>query len=253
MRRSLLLCGSTLLAVLAGCAATEERDSLAERLRRDGTLLTQLASYDAEERNRGVERVKGLGKEQGTALALYLLQEPTLDDYRRDVVLARILADWRDPRAVRYLLATLKQPDQGAVGIAGEGLLVFADRPEVLDALSEQLREGAVSERRTAADILSRMGTPRAIEIFAGRFKEEGSEEVRAPMLLGVLESRSPLRKRFLIDGLTDSDLAIRELAWEAVRQYPDVPVATFDPAGPLEERSKDIAVLRLWERGVER
>ena len=253
MRCLLLVVGPLALAWWTGCAAPEERETLAERLRRDGTLLRQLASYEGEERNAGIARVKALGKEQGSLLALYLLQEPTLDDYRLDVVLARILSDWRDPRAIGYLLGTLKQQDQGAVDIAAEGLLVFADRPEVLDALSEQLREGAVPERRTAANTLSRMGTPRAIEIFAERFKDESSKEVRAPMLLGVLESRSPLRKSFLVGALVDADLAIRELAWEALRQYPDVPVVAFEPAGPLDERSKGVAVLRLWERGVER
>ena len=62
-----------------------------------------------------------------------------------------------------------------------------------------------------------------------------------------AIQSKSPRRREFLIDSLTDPDLSLRELAWSALRKYPDLPQAAYAPDGPLEDRARDVATLRLW------
>jgi HEAT repeat protein len=172
-----------------------------------------------------------------------------LDDYRVEVVLARILADWKDARAIGYLLQSLRFPDDGAVSIAAEGLLVFSDNEHVIDALREMLGDPEPRNRLTAAKILSRARTLKAVEVLAARFKEESDKETRALLLLGIMESRYPHRRQFLIDALVDGDLAIRQLAWQGLQDYPNLPKVAYDPDGPLEERARDVAELRLWQK----
>ena len=244
---------AALVLLLPACASQDEARSLAEDLKEDSRLLFQLASYEASERNEGVRRVKSLGQEQGTWLCLYILQEPTIDDYRVEVVLARLLADWKDPRAIGYLLQSLKLPDDGAVRIAAEGLLVFKDNAHVAEALREMLSSSQARERLTAAEILSRFHTAPALEILAGHFRKESEREIRAQILVELLDSKAPQRKAALIDALVDPDAAIREAAWTGLKDYPDLPRVAYDPEGPLEERARCVADLRLWQQGKRR
>jgi hypothetical protein len=239
---------AALLAV-AGCASEDER-TLADRLKEDSTLLAQLASHDPAEYNRGIARVKALGKTNGTGLILYLLQDPSIDNYRMEVVLARILADWRDPRAVGFLLQNLGSQDAGAAQIAKEGLLVFDDDPEVMVHVREMLGQEDVRARRVAADFLSRVETAEALAAAAARLRVETDAEVRALLLLGVLEGKgSRAKDGVLIDLLNDPDPAIRHLAWATLRRRPDVPEVSYAPDAALEERVKGVAQLRLWQK----
>jgi hypothetical protein len=203
-------------------------------------VLRQLASFDIKERAEGVSRFKKLGKEQGTALVLYILGDKTLDNYRVEVMLARILADWKDPRAIGYLLESIKSPDDGA----------FSDNPRVLEAMGEQLQGPAARDRELAARTLLGFKTPQSVELLASRLKAETVKEVRAQIVVAIINSKHPRRREYLIDALTDPDLAIRELAWTVLKKYPELPRVAYDPDGPLEDRARDVATLRLWLHG---
>lgn len=229
------------------CSTPQDRLSPAEFVRENSNLLQQLGSYVESEQRQGISRVKKLGREQGSAVALYLLQDPKLDEYRVEVVLARILADWRQPSAIPFLLQSLSAPDDGAVRIASEGLLAFGDSEPVLQALEEMLQRPVVRDRRTAAEILKRLSNPRVTEVILARWAGETDRDVRGAYLVRLIQTKHPRRRELLVTALTDPDLGIRSLAWETLRKYPDLPRINFDPDGSLEERARDVAVLRLW------
>jgi len=46
---------------------------------------------------------------------------------------------------------------------------------------------------------------------------------------------------------LTDADSAIRQEAWRALKKYPNLPGVTYNPDGPIEDRARDVAMLRIW------
>jgi hypothetical protein len=241
------------LFLLAGCAAPDEKLTPAQYVEKNSNILERLRSYKESERQEGIERFQRLGREQGSAIILYVLGDPKLNDYRLEVVLARILADWKNPEAIRFLLSNLKALDDGATRIAAEGLLAFQDNPIVLEALEEMLKSPVLRERRTAAETLSKFRGPRVAEVLGPRLRAETDGEVRGLILLGVLLNHHPRRKEFLVDALTDADPAIREEAWRALKKYPDLPRVRFDPNGALEERAGDVATLRLWLKEAKR
>jgi len=243
------------LALLAAaCAADPEEMTPAEWLRANTRLLEKLRSYEANERMEAINAFKRVGRERGTLYALTLLHDRTLDDYRIEVVLARILADWQDRRAVPFLLEGLRYPDRGAVEIAKQGLEVFRDDPIVIDRLMDAVKSEVVAQRRSAAEVLSKIGGDRAAGLFGERYKSEPDPEVRAHFLMAIRDSRHPGRTRFLIDALTDPDVSLRHYAWNVLRKSGELPAgAEFDPDGSSGERARTVAVLRLWAEGAER
>ena len=244
------------LALTAGCKSDaeireEEREAtISEILEDRSTLLRDLASYDAATRNGAIRRVKELGREQGRALVLHLLMDPHLENYRVEVVLARVLADWKDKRAIPYLLQFLPHPDRGVALYASQGLLVFGGDPQITAALGELLESEVVAERQVAAETLSRVDAPEVLKVCLRHYETEEDESVRAALLMPFLQSRHPERKRVLVTALGDDELAIRELAWGALQDYPDLPRSGYSPRASEVERAKAIAVLELWLRG---
>jgi HEAT repeat protein len=234
---------------LCGCSTPEDRLTPAEFVNENSTLLQQLASYRDSEQREGISRLERLGKEQGSAVILYILSDPKLDSYRVEVVLARILAEWKDPRAAPYLLRNLTVPDRGAAARASEGLVALGDRPQIMAALEELLARPAVEDRAIAAETLSRLASARVPDLFMARWSSEPSAEIRGLFLVTLIRSRHPKRKAFLVDALTDSDAAIRSEAWGALRRYPDCPAIPFEPDGAIEDRARQVAALRMWAR----
>ncbi len=239
-----------LLLPSAGCSTPDERKSPAQFVRENSNLLQQLGSFVDSEQREGIARIRRLGRDQGSAVAFFILDDPSFNEYRVEVVLARILADWKQPRAIGHLLKNLNLPDEGAVRIASEGLIAFGDNLQVQSALEEMLSRPAERDRRIAAEILKRMPSPRVPDLFLARRKVEPDREVRGIFLVTFIGSSHRQRREFLVDSLTDPDLAIRTLAWEALGKYPDLPRIDFAPDGALEARAKDVAVLRLWVKG---
>lgn len=248
-----LVAGGLLLpACLAGCSTPETELSPSEWIEQNPTVFGKLKSYDEEERRDAVARLKALGRDQGTAVIYWVLSDRTLDDYRLEVILARILADWKDPRAVPYLLENLESPDDGAVRIASEGLLIFGDSPEVMETLEELLESEADQPRSAAVDLLAGIGTRRTIEMLGERINRELNPEIRARMVIAVISSRNPRRLEFLIDALNDNDPAIRELAWVEVQKYRQVPDVEYSPRAPDKERAQAVGALRVWLRNMQ-
>lgn len=233
-----------------GCSTPEEAMSPAEWIDANQTVFSKVRSYEESERKEGISRLKALGREEGTAVMYLFLSDPKLQDYRLEVVLARLLAEWKDSRAIPFLLQNLSVPDDGAVRIAAEGLLVFGDHPHVMDALVEMVAGVTVGERQTAADLLAKIGTDRAVAVLGGRLKAELDPEVRARMVIGVIQSRDSRRAEYLIDALTDQEEAIRDVAWGALRRLPGLPSVEYRPGDPPDRRAKAIGELRIWLAG---
>jgi len=240
-----VLLGCTFL--LAGCAGQPRRPTVAEWLQENTLILEQLRSYDRKERSEGIHRFLRLGQERGTEVVTFLLNDPALDDYRIELVLARILAEWKDARAIPYLIRNLKSRDTGAVEIAREGLIVFRDEPRILVVVSELLTDPDPTARSVAAGILSEMSSREAVELLAGRLQGEEDREIRAACLMGILGSGHARRTAFLIDALSDPEPEIRGMAWEAIASKS--PPARFDPEGDPAERAQAVLELRRWAR----
>ena len=245
-----LALGFPLVLGFGGCSNPEAVKSPAELLEENSTVVEELKSYDSRERTRGISRFKKLPKDQGTALILYILSDPKLDDYRLEIILARILADWKDARAIPFLLSGLESPDDGAARIAFEGLVVFGDQPRILAALEELLKSPVQQNRLRAAEALSKIGGEEAVGFLGTAYKGEIDATVRAQMLLGVIKSRHPQRKQFLVDALTDTDQALRQTAWDELKRYRDLPKVEYSPDGSLEDRARAVGELRIWVKG---
>ncbi len=244
----------------AGCSSTDEPEpkTVKEILEENSTLLVDLASYQSVVRDEAAQRVRQLGREQGTALILHLLTDPTLEDDRVEIVLARILAEWRDPRAVPYLLQFLPHPDRGAQRNAVEGLALFPSDPRVMDALGELVMSEDRREREIAAATLIRLRTPAALDLCARRVRQEPDPKTRANLLIAIVNSDHAQRKRVLVESLDDLDQAIRELAWAGLERYPDLPdEVDYSPSGTPKandpavraKRESNLRILRLWAR----
>ncbi len=237
------------LLVAAACSAPEKRQSPGEWIRENTIILEQLRSYDDKERREGVNRFLRLGREQGIEVVAFLLDDPSLkDDYRIEVVLARILADWKDPRAIPFLLSFLKHPDRGAVGIAREGLLIFGEDPAVFAGFGEMLRDGDPKSREVAAGFLSELKSGRAAELLAEHRRSEGEREIRALCVFALLETRHERRAQLLVEALDDADADIRQTAWQAVSRLK--PPVRFNPRGDPAERERAVGELKRWSAG---
>lgn len=234
--------------IAAGCGGPPPRQTPAEWMAENTTILTQLVSYDKKEQHEGINRILSLGKERGIAVVNYLLEDEGLQrmkDYRLEVVLARILADWKDTRAIPTLLRNLEGTDSGALAIVREGLITFGDNPLILDSMREHLQDADTELRRTCVEVLSEMKGPEAVKLLSEHRRIEEDATIRGLCVLGILQSRDPRRTSFLVDCLEDADPAIRREAWlGVVRKSPPV---VFDPRGDLVSRARSIAALKTW------
>lgn len=252
-----VVCAAAVLAFWCGCSSSEgpKRKTVKELLEENSSVLYDLASYDSAVRDDAADRLKKLGKEQGTAVILHLLRDPTLDDERVEIVLARILASWKDRRAIPYLLQFLNHPDQGAVRNASEGLLEFAAEPQIMAALEEMLESDVVRERRIAAETVVQMRGEEVFEICAKHYRSEEDDEVRAMFLVFIATNESPERKRLLIEALDDPRRDIRWLAWRGLQDYSDLPAIDYSPEESPDtntaKREQNRRILYLWEGGA--
>lgn len=238
-----MACGSL------SCSSNEPKTP-AEYINANSSLLRQLSSYTDAEQREGIDRIRKLGREQGSAVILYILSDRSLEDYRVQVVLGCLLAEWHHPAAISTLLAILKVDDEGAVARASDGLLLFADNPQLIDALGEMLHNAAPRERLIAAEILAKCSSAKTVSFFVENFKGETDASVRAVYLVGLIQSSDPRRRAFLVDALTDPDDAIRSEAWRALRRGDRLPGGiAYDPQAPLEDRAREVAKLKLWVR----
>lgn len=246
--RRLALSGLLLLAGTgASCSSSDEQAegmTFTEFLEENSSIIVQLGGYDIDERARAVNRIKALGRETGSQVIVHLLMEQQLDNPRAEVVLARILADWRDRRAIEYLVGFLGVP--GASQIAAEGLKVFHGDPYLIEVLEQDLKSPVNARRRIATEVLSEIGGEEAVGVFGERYKGETDRDVRALFLFAIRDSEHPRRKEFLVDALTDPEEGLRVLAWRTLSRYDDLPPVDFDPAADPAERSHAVATLRV-------
>jgi hypothetical protein len=234
------------LAAGAGCKGEEKRQTPAEWLEENTIILRQLRSYDKRELHEGIDRFLKLGKERGTDVVNYILDDPNLDP-RAELVLARIMAEWKDVRAIPKLLPNLQNQDRGAAEIAKEGLVIFGDNPHILEAMKEMIADPDVETRLDAAEIVSEMKSAAAKTLLIDAFKREQNQDVRGVCFLGVLTGnpRDPRRTSFLVDALDDRDPELRRRSWDAIALLN--PPIRFDPDGDPDSRKGQIEILRRW------
>lgn len=237
------------LCLLGGCGSSDKREfGPAEWVNENLGVFRQLRSLDEKERKAGIERFKRLGPEQGSAVALYVLMDPKVEDERLELQLACILAEWQDRRAIPFLLPFLELPDEGAARLAADALLQsFPDSQKLMEHLADMLGRESTRDRLTAATMLAKLASQQAAALLASRLKAELDPEVRAQIVIGIERSRHPKRLEYLIDALLDSDLAIREFAWNAVKKARGLPRVEYSPDGSDVERALAVGELRLW------
>ena len=225
-----LLVGAILCAsVLGGCGGSPERQTPAEWVRENTLILSQLTSYREAERQRGAQRFLNLGKEQGSEVVVYFLNDPVVkDDTRATVMLAWLLSRWQDRRGIPYLLDALSRGQELQVVV--DGLRVYGEDRRILDRLRETVASSDRNVRSASTSVLSEMGGESTLEIVAARMKSEPDSDIRGQFLLAILEAKpSPRRRELLVDALTDPDLEIRRFAWTALTEEKGVP-RIYDP-----------------------
>jgi len=236
--------------VLSGCsAAPEEKLTPTDWLRENSSVLRDLESFEKGRQQQAVVRLKNLGPDRGGAVVIALLSDSKVD-YRGEVLLARLLAEWRDPRGIRYLLKYLQHQDQGAVELAGQGLIAFEGDRTVSRALLEMLENPSINQRIAAAGVLSEMDSEDLMERFSELYRKESEKVVRGILVRTVLQGKHPRRDEFLLEALLDADLAIREMAWGAVKKRARLPEVKYEPSGDEAARVKAVNILRRWLAG---
>ena len=235
--------------LLGGCSTAEEKPTSTYWLRENSSVLRDLESFEKSRQQQAVVRLKKLGPDRGAAVIVALLRDSQVG-YRGEVLLARLLADWRDPRGISYLLKYLRHQDQGAVEIAVQGLVAFEGNREVNIALLEMLKSPTDTQRAAAAGVLSEIRSAELLDRFLDFYSGESEREVRGVLVKALLQSKHPRRDEFLVEVLMDSDQAIREMAWGALKKRSRLPEVRYDPAAAEVARARAVDSLRRWLGG---
>lgn len=232
--------------LLGSCSTAKEKPTSTDWLRENSSVLRDLESFEKSRQQQAVVRLKKLGPDRGAAVIVALLRDSQVG-YRGEVLLARLLADWRDPRGVSYLLKYLRHQDQGAVEIAAQGLVAFEGNREVNIALLEMLKSPTDTQRAAAAGVLSETRSAELLDRFLEFYSGESDKEVRGLLVKALLQSKHSRRDEFLVEVLMDSDQAIREMAWEGLRKRAGLPKVKYDPAAGADRRAEAVKLLRSW------
>ncbi len=234
----------------SGCqTAPEEEVSPTQWLLENSSIIRDLESFEKDKQQSAVARLRALGPLRGRAVALTVLREAKAD-YRAEVILARLLADWKEPEAVPRLLHYLKHEDRGAAELAREGILVFGDDPFVRKSLFELVRHSEPGTRLVAAEVLLGIQDRDVFDFCAKIYHSEPDRFVRGAFVAKFLSGKHPRRQDFLIEALSDPDVAIRELAWSGLLRQSGSAKARFTridyrPDASPAERAKAIARLK--------
>ncbi len=236
-----------------GCTTTPpDQMSLTERVKNYSSVLKKLGSSVEEDRNEAIQRFLNAGKQRGSEVVVYFLEDKaTITNERVRVNLAGILAQWKDTRGIPFLLEHFHTKDKWVRSIVAQSLVVYGNNIQVVDYVGEQLENSSsVSTRRLAASVLSRVGSEKAAWYLSRNLKDSDLE-VRAECIEGIINS--PHRRErlgYLIDALTDPDSSLRQISWWAIQKTlkgREIPVQ-FKPTDPDEaKRAIDVAQLRRW------
>lgn len=256
-----LLATLAVVGMLSGCSTPQEKKSLQELIDQQTPILKELASYQSERQRRAVNRFLKLGHKQGSEVAVWFLNDPAVTDNERvTVLLAWMLASWKDRRGTPFLLDSLESNDSGVLRLAEEALINYGPDDPLASRLGDVLEGSKNSDARlAAASVLSRMKTSRSVDLLGSHLKgkEEPIKEVRVNCLFGI-EKSAPSRARlgYLVDSLTDPDIEIRELAWQVLQREdrfwnavkPDQEPATlYHPASEPKDMAGSIASIKRW------
>ena len=238
--------------VMCGCAATEKEVTPSEWLDQNSSVLRDLESFEKPKQQSAIARLRGLGRTRGCAVAAAVLRESKID-YRAEILLARLLADWGDPEALPHLLKFLRHQDRGAVELAQEGLIASRDDPFVRRSLFELLESPDAAARLAAAEVLFAFEDGEVYELCARAYTAERDRVVRGVYVAKFLRGSDPRRTDFLIEALSDHDAAIREMVWGALRKDRVLPRVDYDPNAEPAARARAAARLKSSRRSVRR
>ncbi len=240
-----------LVAVVAGCSGSQEQQDPVEFIKDNSSLFRRLGSPDDELRQNAARSFMSLGLDRGTDTAAWFLENDRAADTSRllRIMLARILAEWRDPRGIPYLLEALIRREHQFFQDIEAALKNYGENPKLVAYLEEQIASADADVRRLCASVLSELQGPTALRVLAKRLRVDSDDDVRGLALVGIMNAnRSRERDIFLIDGMTDPDVEIRSLAWIALKR--ETPPLEFDPRGSDLVRAESIATLRSWAEG---
>lgn len=245
-RRSLGL----LAAALASCSSgpKTDEDYIEAFLEENPYVYEKLGSHEAARRQDIINGFLEMDPSQARTILRHLLDDPNTGS-RGEAVAAGLLATkFKDPAAIPVLVEKLQGPRSFERQVAIDGLSAFGDR--LVPQLAEIYATGLDENRLAAAQVLGRIGTPAAIRALRSRLAAEGTPEVRATAIQGILDYEGDDRVDYLIDCLTDPDPEIRRIVWNAIEKDASPPVR-FDPGAPMEVRVSQIAELKAWRKGA--
>ena len=238
-----------LLASLSSCKSAEQR-SLEENLEaiRDVTFIPKLGSYDEEEQRDAIQKVM-MGLDRAPDIVSNILAASLKDesyDERTHLVIARLLADKKDVRAVPTLVKHVGSPHEQAQSIVRDALLEYGS--SIVDHVAEVLETGDATSRLAAAEILFELRLAEGYDALYDRESREPVPEVRFLILCGTAEDPRPLAVGRLYRFLMDGDELVRSAAWSAIQEREPTPeVLGYDPDGKPDERRKQVARLQQW------
>ncbi|MBN1422724.1 MAG: HEAT repeat domain-containing protein [Planctomycetes bacterium] len=243
-----------LAAALASCRSAPETDEeyIAAFLEDNPYVYDKLDSQDGQRRQEVINGLLSIPERRHAQTILrYLLDDPNMGPRGRAVAAGLLASEFKDGRAATTLMAALQGPPGFERQVAVDALRVYGDR--IVPQLEEIYSTGLDESRMAAAEVLSGIRTKAAIDALRSRLQgeRERNAEIRATAVLGILEYKGPESVDYLIDCLADSDVEIRRVVWNALRQRTNPPVS-FDPEGSLESRAGQLAELRLWRKRSE-
>lgn len=234
-----------------GCSNTREEQLSVEEY---FAVVKALGSYEVAERRDAVLRIKSHPRAPTVAALKELLRTGELD-LRVKVHVAYILATWTDPATqqgdcsgVPELVEGLRAPESDLRTLARETLHLCG--AEAVSLVADVLRSGQKVNRVAAAEVLGEVLAAtqdrRAAEALKARMRDEQDWEVRGAVVIAFARWLHAEAIGGLIDALTDPDDGIRHFAWAEVSGRASPPI-TFDPMGPVSERSSAVQKLRAW------
>jgi len=184
----------------------------------------------------------------------WTLRQLKSKDFAVRLMAIRKLGESKNPRAVKPLIAALKDDDED-VREAAEGALERIDpnwtksetAKEAVPTFIEGLKDTSSAVREVAAERLGRIGGARALEALVGAL-EDDSSGVRKAVEKGLERidpdwTKSETAKEAVptfIEGLKDTSSAVREAAAEGLGRINDR--RAFDPLlGALKDEVRDV------------
>jgi hypothetical protein len=240
------------LCVLAACSGPDRR------MDQYATLVTKLGSYDDEERNAAIRKIRGGPPVETKAALRAILKGEVLGNWNERVLVsvAAILTTWEDEQTgevdttgLPELIEALRGPDDSLRRIAAEVLPLqgIAAVPLVKDVLTSGQRPNRMDAAVILGRMLGRNQEPAAGQALADvSLADEESPEVRMAIVINLAEWKNEEAAKGFLNGLTDPDEQVRTFSWLQIKKRLKPPY-DFNPREDFAVRGESIRLLRAW------